>query len=112
MMSIKLTTAYHVAITTMPLLGRMFVVRNWKDGCLVRRQVIFSVGIQFLIRTVADLAPDQIQKEQTEDKIQAGKAHQSKNGVAAADDFAVSVARAKKAVDEPGLTSQLRRHPA
>src|SRR5215469_8346123 len=66
----------------------------------------------FFVRTVADLTTNEKEKEQTEHKIKAGEAHQRENGIAVAHHFAVAVARVKKAVDQPRLTSQFRRHPA
>ena len=64
-----------------------------------------------LIGSMTDLASDQNQKQQTEHKIKADEADQREHHVTAADDFAVAVARAKKAVDQPGLASQFRGHP-
>src|SRR6516164_370966 len=66
----------------------------------------------FFVWPVADLTTKEKEKEQAEHKIKAGEAHQRKNGVAVAHHFAVAVARVKKAVDQPWLTSQFGRHPA
>ena len=61
--------------------------------------------------TVADLATDQAEKEQTEHKIEAGEADQREDRVAAAHYFAVAIARAKQSVDQPRLASQFGGHP-
>src|SRR5262245_21717187 len=76
------------------------------------KRLLFAAGNQLFARTVADLTTDQKEKEQTEHKIQADEANQRENGVAVAHHFTVAVAREKKAVDQPWLTSQFGRHPA
>src|SRR5215831_3947095 len=77
------------------------------DHCLVS-----MADDPFFLGAVADLTTNEKEKEQTEHKIKAGEAHQRENGVTVAHHFAVAVARVKKAVDQPWLTSQFGRHPA
>src|SRR5882762_7804056 len=66
----------------------------------------------FFVRPVADLTTDQKEKKQTENKIETDKANQREDSVAVAHDFAVSIARPKEAVDQPGLPTQFGRHPS
>src|SRR5271170_3781265 len=61
--------------------------------------------------SVTDLATDQKQKQQTEHRIEADEADQREHRVADANDFAIAVGCTKETVDQPGLASQLRRHP-
>src|ERR1700688_4168595 len=61
--------------------------------------------------SATDLATDQTEKQHTEYEIKADEADEGEHRVAAANDFASAVRRAKEAVDQPGLASQLRRHP-
>src|SRR5262249_50876331 len=76
------------------------------------RRLLSLFGWQGVTGSVTDLATDQSQKQQTEHKIEAGEADQGEHRVAATDYSAITVRRAKETVDQPGLASQLRRHPS
>src|SRR6266404_4708039 len=79
--------------------------RSWKGH-------FATAGNRFLVRTTADLTTDQKEKEQAEHEVKAGEAKQREKGGAIAHHFAVAVARAKEAVDQPRLASQFGCHPA
>ena len=64
------------------------------------------------LRTVQDLAADEIQIQQAEDEVEPRHPDQREQHVSRADDVAVAVLRAKQPVDQPGLAAKLRRHPA
>ena len=69
-------------------------------------------GESFVVGTVADLTAGEIEKKQAEHKVQSREADQRENRVAIAHDFAVPVARVKKAIDQPWLSAQFGRYPA
>src|SRR5262249_35004257 len=75
------------------------------------RRLLSLYGRYGVTGSVTDLATDQNQKQQTEHKIEVDEADQSEHRVAAADYSAIAVRRVKETVDQPGLASQLRRHP-
>src|SRR5258705_8649005 len=72
---------------------------------------LLSAAGNHFFRTVAYLPADEIEKEQTEYKIETGETNQRKNGVAITHHFAVAVSRVKETVDQPRLTSQFCCHP-
>src|SRR5260370_10861690 len=76
------------------------------------KRLLSAAGKRFFVRTVGALTTDQKEKEPTENKIEPGETNQRENGVAVGHHFTVAVARVKKAVDQPWLTSQFGRHPA
>src|SRR4029079_4036027 len=62
--------------------------------------------------SVTELATDQSQKQHAEHKVKADKADQREQRIAVANYFAVAIGCAQKTIDQPGLASQLCRHPA
>src|SRR6266478_7234532 len=83
--------------------GNHFLVRTAGDP---------AANDNFFVRPVADLTTDQKEKEQTENKIETTKPNKREDNVAVTHDFAVSIARPKEAVDQPGLPAQFGRHPS
>src|SRR4029079_18929768 len=62
-------------------------------------------------RTVSDFSTDQRQKKHSEHKVEPRETNQREQGCARVHRSACAVGRPQDAVDEPGLASQLRRHP-
>src|SRR5438552_2690612 len=75
------------------------------------RRLLSMPGQYGVTGSVTDLATYQKQKQHTEHKVKADKADQREQRIAAANYFAVAIGCAKKTIDQPGLASQLRRHP-
>src|SRR6187402_2873177 len=65
-----------------------------------------------LLRAVRKLAAHEKQKYEPQHEVQSREANQRKERIARADTLAVAVRSAKQAVDQPRLTTELRRHPA
>src|SRR5438105_744015 len=64
------------------------------------------------LRTVQDLASDEVEVEEAEDEVESGQPDEREDDVSGADHVAVAVLCAEQPVDQPRLAPQLRRDPA
>src|SRR5260370_5806947 len=74
-------------------------------------KIAYQISIMCRLRTVKNLAPNEIYKQETEDKVEAAETYQGEDRAARGDHAAHPVLRAKKSINKPRLAAQFGRHP-